>query len=88
MCFILNFEITKPSKMKNAFLTVLFVTSFLVYYPLLAQEDAWQRVNPTPQEHDLRSVCQIPESGRIAAAGAGATIMFSDTMRGKTGILF
>ncbi len=45
---------------------------------LFSQNDAWSRIQPTPQEHSLYCVRQIPGTETIVAVGDGSTIMYSD----------
>lgn len=58
-------------------------TFYLVFFSisissLLSQNDVWSRIQPTPQEHSLYCVRQIPGTETIVAVGDGSTIMYSD----------
>jgi len=65
--------------MKKSFTIVLFlVFSFFFLTNIFPQDDVWNRIQPTPQEHSLFCVRQIPGTEKMVAVGSGSTIMYSD----------
>ncbi len=42
------------------------------------EENVWNRIQPTPQEHSLFCIRQIPGTETLVTVGSGSTIMYSD----------
>lgn len=64
--------------MKKSIFCFLLFTFFFSQSQLFSQDEAWERIQPTPQEHSLYCVRQIPGTDKIVAVGGGSTIMYSE----------
>ncbi|NOX85136.1 MAG: T9SS type A sorting domain-containing protein [Chlorobi bacterium] len=65
--------------MKKPKLFILILIFFTISaHCLLSQDDVWNRIQPTPQEHSLFCIRQIPGTETLVTVGRGSTIMYSD----------
>ncbi len=60
--------------------SVLLIAHIAVFSIHTSAQAPWSRITPTPQEHTLNDITQIPGSGKIIAVGEGSTIMTSEDL--------
>ncbi len=64
-------------KLRQIIISLIFLTINHLGFTQI-QDDVWTRIQPTPQEHSLYCVRQIPGTETIVTVGNGCTIMYSD----------
>lgn len=61
---------------KEYLLLLIIMIAFVNFF--YAQNEVWNHIQPTPQEHNLNCIRQIPGTETIVAVGDGSTIMYSN----------
>lgn len=57
---------------------IILVVILFASIQLYSQNEIWERISPKPTESSLKDIAHIPETNRMLAVGAGATILITD----------